>query len=69
MWKYDYYFFFSFSFRHTHFFFFSLMDANNKSTQLPPATKWIQNSEDSDSDQIGLVPHNRGYKHILFFYI
>lgn len=43
------------------------MDANNKSTQLPPATKWIQNSEDSDSDQIGLVPHNRGYKHILFF--
>lgn len=43
------------------------MDTNNKSTQLPPATKWIQNSEDSDSDQIGLVPHNRGYKHILFF--
>jgi hypothetical protein len=43
------------------------MDANNKSAQLPPATKWIQNSEDSDSDQIGLVPHNRGYKHILFF--
>ncbi|KAG0737348.1 hypothetical protein G6F57_008361 [Rhizopus arrhizus] len=25
------------------------MDANNKSTQLPPATKWIQNSEDSDT--------------------
>ena len=45
------------------------MEANNKSTQLPPATKWIQNSEDSDSDQIGLVPHNRGYKHILFFFI
>lgn len=32
-----------------------------------PAAKWIQNdNEDSDSDQVGLVPHNRGYKHILF---
>jgi hypothetical protein len=31
--------------------------------------KWIQDTEeDSDSDQVGLVPHNRGYKHILFFF-
>lgn len=37
-------------------------------TQLPPppAAKWIQDNEDSDHDQVGLVPHNRGYKHILF---
>ncbi|KAL9556136.1 hypothetical protein MBANPS3_002028 [Mucor bainieri] len=32
-----------------------------------PAAKWIQNdNDDSDGDQVGLVPHNRGYKHILF---
>ncbi|KAI8372693.1 uncharacterized protein BYT42DRAFT_577659, partial [Radiomyces spectabilis] len=28
----------------------------------PPATKWFQTHDDSDSDQVGLVPHNRGYK-------
>lgn len=42
----------------------------NKSTQQqqqqPAAAKWIQNNDDSDTDQVGLVPHNRGYKHILF---
>lgn len=39
----------------------------HSSTQFP-AAKWIQNdNDDSDSDQVGLVPHNRGYKHILFF--
>ncbi|KAI8638817.1 hypothetical protein BD408DRAFT_422463 [Parasitella parasitica] len=28
-----------------------------------PAAKWMQNdNEDSDNDQVGLVPHNRGYK-------
>ncbi|KAL0086532.1 hypothetical protein J3Q64DRAFT_1499045 [Phycomyces blakesleeanus] len=27
-----------------------------------PAAKWIQDNEESDNDQIGLVPHNRGYK-------
>lgn len=33
----------------------------------PPATKWLQqDNDDSDNDQVGLVPHNRGYKHILF---
>ncbi|ORE08527.1 hypothetical protein BCV72DRAFT_224871 [Rhizopus microsporus var. microsporus] len=35
----------------------------NKSTQQQPAAaKWIQNNDDSDTDQVGLVPHNRGYK-------
>lgn len=35
----------------------------------PPASKWIQNDNDeSDNDQVSLVPHNRGYKHILFFF-
>lgn len=34
----------------------------------PAAAKWIQDNEDSDNDQVGLVPHNRGYKHILFFF-
>jgi hypothetical protein len=34
-----------------------------------PAAKWIQNdNEDSDNDQVGLVPHNRGYKNIIFFF-
>ncbi|KAI7906932.1 uncharacterized protein BX663DRAFT_494248 [Cokeromyces recurvatus] len=29
----------------------------------PPAAKWIQNdNDDSDVDQVDLVPHNRGYK-------
>jgi hypothetical protein len=40
------------------------MESTNKLT--PPAAKWIQETEDSDSEQVGLVPHNRGYKHILF---
>jgi hypothetical protein len=40
------------------------MEGTNKLT--PPAAKWIQETEDSDSEQVGLVPHNRGYKHILF---
>ncbi|CAO3624507.1 unnamed protein product [Mucor hiemalis] len=30
--------------------------------QQPAAAKWIQDNEDSDNDQVGLVPHNRGYK-------
>lgn len=34
---------------------------------LQATTKWFQDieSEGSDSDGVGLVPHNRGYKHIL----
>ncbi|KAI8891334.1 hypothetical protein K501DRAFT_319358 [Backusella circina FSU 941] len=36
------------------------MDSTNKLT--PPAAKWLQDNEDSDSDQVGLIPHNRGYK-------
>ncbi|KAI9486436.1 MAG: hypothetical protein EXX96DRAFT_549036 [Benjaminiella poitrasii] len=29
----------------------------------PPAAKWIQrDNDDSDVEQVGLVPHNRGYK-------
>jgi hypothetical protein len=36
----------------------------------PPASKWLQqDNDDSDNDQVGLVPHNRGYKHILFIII
>jgi hypothetical protein len=34
--------------------------------QQPASAKWLQDNEDSDNDQVGLVPHNRGYKHILF---
>ncbi|KAI7862343.1 hypothetical protein BDF14DRAFT_1891757 [Spinellus fusiger] len=33
---------------------------------IPAAAKWIQENDESDNDQVGLVPHNRGYKHILF---
>ncbi|GAB5591340.1 hypothetical protein Unana1_06240 [Umbelopsis nana] len=35
---------------------------------VPSAAKWFENmeSDGSDSDPVGLVPHNRGYKHILF---
>lgn len=43
------------------------MEAQQQQTQ-PAAAKWIQDNDDSDNDQVGLVPHNRGYKHILFFY-
>lgn len=33
----------------------------------PPASKWFRDEQDdSSTDQVGLVPHNRGYKHILF---
>ncbi|KAI9033668.1 hypothetical protein CLU79DRAFT_724825 [Phycomyces nitens] len=32
------------------------------SAPTPAAAKWIQDNEDSDNDQVGLVPHNRGYK-------
>ncbi|KAI8054802.1 hypothetical protein BDF21DRAFT_456343 [Thamnidium elegans] len=32
------------------------------SAQPPASDKWIQDTEDSDTDQVGLVPHNRGYK-------
>lgn len=43
--------------------------SNYSSSQPPPAAaKWIQDNEDSDTDQVGLVAHNRGYKHILFFF-
>ncbi|KAI8349656.1 hypothetical protein BD560DRAFT_410090 [Blakeslea trispora] len=32
-------------------------------SSLPPANKWIQpDIDESDTDQVGLVPHNRGYK-------
>ncbi|KAI8092176.1 uncharacterized protein B0P05DRAFT_568366 [Gilbertella persicaria] len=42
--------------------------APTNTTTAPPASKWIQpENDESDSDQVGLVPHNRGYKHILFF--
>ncbi|KAI7868656.1 uncharacterized protein EV154DRAFT_134376 [Mucor mucedo] len=38
--------------------------SNYNSSQPPPpaAAKWIQDNEDSDTDQVGLVAHNRGYK-------
>ncbi|KAI8967956.1 hypothetical protein BDF20DRAFT_991586 [Mycotypha africana] len=37
------------------------------SAPAPAASKWMQDDDDnSETDQIGLVPHNRGYKHILF---
>ncbi|KAI9343673.1 hypothetical protein BD770DRAFT_397996 [Pilaira anomala] len=36
--------------------------STNYSNQPPASDKWIQENEDSDTDQVGLVPHNRGYK-------
>jgi hypothetical protein len=47
-----------------------MTDATRPDKEVP-AKRWINDNE-SDSDQeIGLVPHNRGYKHILFvdFYV
>lgn len=42
-----------------------MTDATRPDKEVP-AKRWINDNE-SDSDQeIGLVPHNRGYKHILF---
>ena len=37
---------------------------------VPSALKWLESieSDGSDSEPVGLVPHNRGYKHILFFF-
>ncbi|KAI8974313.1 hypothetical protein BDB01DRAFT_807017 [Pilobolus umbonatus] len=37
------------------------MDSNSM-MNTPPSARWIQDEDDSDNDQIGLVPHNRGYK-------
>ncbi|RUS28814.1 hypothetical protein BC938DRAFT_481416 [Jimgerdemannia flammicorona] len=41
--------------------------ANHTNQGLPATAKWFQDieSEGSDSDSVGLVPHNRGYKYIL----
>lgn len=43
-------------------------DSNGRSTCDPsPSSRWIQESDtEKGTDEVGLVPHNRGYKHILF---
>lgn len=42
---------------------------SNTSGAPPPApAKWLQpkNESEMETDKVGLVAHNRGYKHILF---
>jgi hypothetical protein len=51
-------------------FLFSLLLATMSAIQRfekePPARKWINDNESDSEQEVGLVPHNRGYKHILF---
>ena len=40
-------------------------NTNNNTT--PASSKWIRDdTTEREIDQVGLVAHNRGYKHILF---
>ncbi|SAM02909.1 hypothetical protein [Absidia glauca] len=42
------------------------MSAIQRFEKEPPARKWINDNESDSEQEVGLVPHNRGYKHILF---
>lgn len=41
---------------------------SNNASGAPAPAKWLQpkNESEMETDKVGLVAHNRGYKHILF---
>lgn len=42
---------------------------SNNASGAPAPAKWLQpkNESEMETDKVGLVAHNRGYKHILFY--
>ena len=44
-------------------------NSQSNTSDAPAPAKWLQpkNDAEMETDNVGLVAHNRGYKHILFF--